>query len=209
MEEYLRAQCKTNEIIVKNIVSANELERFSKSDFRWADDRNKDFKFRVIKKGEIYQFEFGKNYIPEMSYVHRGLVIGSKRKLLYVLPIFSFIPDKHIDVYHPVEHPTSKSDLFLLKSSDFPFILHDSVLKLNDIRTVSVKRILYQHKGRIDTSSETYKKIESLALQKYFPSFYYDYEKNNEELKSLTKQISILKAEKDNLESEIKKLRNH
>lgn len=208
MEEYLRAQCKTNEIIVKNIVSANELERFSKSDFRWADDRNKDFKFRVIKKGEIYQFEFGKNYIPEMSYEHRGLVIGSKRKLLYVLPIFSFIPDKHIDVYHPVEHPTSKSDLFLLKSSDFPFILHDSVLKLNDIRTVSVKRILYQHKGRIDTSSETYKKIESLALQKYFPSFYYDYEKNNEELKSLTKQISILKAEKDNLESEIKKLKS-
>ena len=208
MVEYLRAQCKTNEIIVKNIVSANELERFSKSDFRWADDRNKDFKFRVIKKGEIYQFEFGKNYIPEMSYEHRGLVIGSKRKLLYVLPIFSFIPDKHIDVYHPVEHPTSKSDLFLLKSSDFPFILHDSVLKLNDIRTVSVKRILYQHKGRIDTSSETYKKIESLALQKYFPSFYYDYEKNNEELKSLTKQISILKAEKDNLESEIKKLKS-
>ena len=208
MEEYLRAQCKTNEIIVKNIVSANELERFSKSDFRWADDRNKDFKFRVIKKGEIYQFEFGKNYIPEMSYEHRGLVIGAKRKLLYVLPIFSFIPDKHIDVYHPVEHPTSKSDLFLLKSSDFPFILHDSVLKLNDIRTVSVKRILYQHKGRIDTSSETYKKIESLALQKYFPSFYYDYEKNNEELKSLTKQISILKAEKDNLESEIKKLKS-
>ena len=208
MEEYLRAQCKTNEIIVKNIVSANELERFSKSDFRWADDRNKDFKFRVIKKGEIYQFEFGKNYIPEMSYEHRGLVIGAKRKLLYVLPIFSFIPDKHIDVYHPVEHPTSKSDLFLLKSSDFPFILHDSVLKLNDIRTVSVKRILYQHKGRIDTSSETYKKIESLALQKYFPSFYYDYEKNNKELKSLTKQISILKAEKDNLESEIKKLKS-
>lgn len=208
MEEYLRAQCKTNEIIVKNMVSTNELERFSKSDFRWAENRNKNFKVRVIKKGEIYQFEFGKNYIPEMSYEHRGLVIGSKQKLLYVLPIFSFIPDKHIDVYHPVDHPTSKSDLFLLKSSDFPFILRDSVLKLNDIRTVSVKRILYQHKGRIDTSSETYKKIESLALQKYFPSFYYDYEKTNEELKSLTKQISILKAEKDNLASEIKKLKS-
>ena len=141
-----------------------------------------------------------------MSYEHRGLVIGSKQRLLYVLPIFSFIPDNHIDVYHPVEHPTS--NLFLLKSSEFPFISHDSVLKLNDIRTVSVKRILYQHKGRIDTSSETYKKIESLVLQKYFPSFYYDYEKNNEELKSLTKQISVLKAEKDNLESEIKKLKS-
>lgn len=142
-----------------------------------------------------------------MSYEHRGLVIGIKQKLLYVLPIFSYIPSKHTDVYHPVDYPTSKSDLFLLKSNEFSFILHDSVLKLNDIRTVSVKRILYQHKGRIDTSSEIYKKIESLALQKYFPSFFYDYEKNKAELLSLTEQISILQTEKNNLESEIKKLK--
>lgn len=207
MEEYLKAQCKTNELIVKNIVNTNELERFSKSDFRWANDRYKKFNFRVIKKGEVYQFEFGKNYIPEMSYEHRGLVIGSKQRLLYVLPIFTYLPSKHTDVYHPVDYPTSKSDLFLLKSSEFSFILHDSVLKLNDIRTVSTKRILYQHKGRIDTSSETYKKIESLTLQKYFPSFFYDYEQNKEKLISLAEQVSILKNENDNLKYEIEKLK--
>ena len=155
----------------------------------------------------MYQFEFGKNYIPEMSYEHRGLVIGSKQRLLYVLPIFTYLPSKHTDVYHPVDYPTSKSDLFLLKSSEFSFILHDSVLKLNDIRTVSTKRILYQHKGRIDTSSETYKKIESLTLQKYFPSFFYDYEQNKGKLISLTEQVSILKNENDNLKYEIEKLK--
>ena len=92
MNEYLKAQSKTNEIIVGNMIGSDELDRFSKSDFRWADNRNKPFRQRAVKKGEIYQFEFGKNYIPEMSYEHRGLVIGVKQKLLYVLPIFSYDP---------------------------------------------------------------------------------------------------------------------
>ena len=172
MNEYLKAQSKTNETIVTGIFNTDELDRFSKSDFRWADNRNKQFQFRTVKKGEIYQFEFGKNYVPEMSYEHRGLVTGVNKKLLYVLPIFSYSPAKHSDVYHPVDHPESKSDLFLLKNQDFSFLTHDSVLKLNDIRTVSINRILYQHTGRINPNSDTYKQIESLVLQKYFPEVY-------------------------------------
>lgn len=77
-----------------------------------------------------------------MSYEHRGLVIGVNKRLLYVLPIFSYDPKKHSDVYHPQDNPKSKSDLYLLKSSDYSFIQHDSVLKLNDIRTMSINRIL-------------------------------------------------------------------
>ena len=88
MKEYLKAQSKTNEIIVGNSISSDELDRFSKSDFRWADNRKKAFRQRSVKKGEIYQFEFGKNYIPEMSYEHRGLVIGVKQKLCSVVEIF-------------------------------------------------------------------------------------------------------------------------
>ena len=64
-----------------------------------------------------------------MSYEHRGLVIGIKQKLLYVLPIFSYDPAKHPDVYHHIDNPASKSDMFLLKGSEFSFINHDSVLK--------------------------------------------------------------------------------
>lgn len=92
-----------------------------------------------------------------MSYEHRGLVIGVKQKLLYVLPIFSYDPLKHLDVYHPVDYPESHSDLFLLKSSEFSFISHDSLLKPNDIRTVSINRLLYQQSGRISPDSDTYK----------------------------------------------------
>ena len=43
MKEYLKAQSKTNEIIVGNAVNSDELDRFSKSDFRWADNRKRLF----------------------------------------------------------------------------------------------------------------------------------------------------------------------
>lgn len=100
-----------------------------------------------------------------MSYEHRGLIIGVKQKLLYVLPIFSYDLHRHPDVYHPINNPNSKSNLFLLKKSEFSFIKHDSILKLNDIRTVSINRILYQQSGRISPSSDTYKQIETLVLK--------------------------------------------
>ena len=157
MKEYLKAQNKINESVIENVFSSDELHRFSKSDFRWAENRKKKLCQKPVKKGEIYQFEFGKNYIPEMSYEHRGLVTGIKQKLLYVLPIFSYDPLKHLDAYHPVDYPESHSDLFLLKSSEFSFISHDSLLKPNDIRTVSINRLLYQQSGRISPDSDTYK----------------------------------------------------
>lgn len=50
------------------------------------------------------------------------------------------------NVYHPIDNPNSRSDLYLLKNSECPFIQHDSVLKLNDLRTLSVNRILYKQK---------------------------------------------------------------
>ncbi|MCD8155895.1 MAG: hypothetical protein LUD53_00275, partial [Clostridiales bacterium] len=130
-----------------------------------------------------------RDYIPEMSYEHRGLVIGVKKKLLYVLPVFSYNMQKHTDVYHPVDFPTSKSDMFLLKSSEFSFIKHDSVLKLNDMRTVSINRILYQQNGQIPIDSDTYKEIERMALQKYFPEFYYNFQKQEEEIQMLRDRI--------------------
>ena len=71
MKEYINAQTKTNTLVTGNSVSTDELHRFSHSDFRWADNKGKSFQHRKVLKGEVYQFEFGKNYIPEMSYEHR------------------------------------------------------------------------------------------------------------------------------------------
>lgn len=189
------------------MIDSDEISRFSKSDFRWADNRKKAFQYRSVRKGEIYQFEFGKNYIPEMSYEHRGLIIGVKQKLLYVLPIFSYDPHKHPDVYHPLDFPASKSDMFLLKNSEFSFISHDSILKLNDIRTVSINRILYKQSGRINPTSDAYMQIESLAIKKYFPSFFHDFEQNSKTIESLNGQLKTVTDEKSRLERENEKLK--
>lgn len=207
MNEYLKAQNKTNETVINGTFSTNELDRLSKSDFRWAHNRNRNFQCRTVKKGEIYQFEFGKNFIPEMSYEHRGLVIGAKKKMLYVLPIFSYDPRKHPDVFHPIDFPNSKSDLFLLKSNEFSFISHHSVLKLNDIRTVSINRILYSQNEQISPESDTYKQIETLVLQKYFPTFYYDFNQCKLTISSLNAKAAKLEEINNNLTSENEKLK--
>ena len=90
----------------------------------------------------------------------------------------------------------------------FSFISHDSILKLNDLRTISINRILYQQSGRIDPSSDTYKTIESLTIQKYFPCFIHDYKNNIKTLDSLNHQVLTLVEEKKNLETEIEKLKS-
>lgn len=207
MREYIKNITKTNDLILGVKIGNDEIDRFSKSDYRWANNKKKDFQSRKIKKGEIYQFEFGKNFIPEMSYEHRGLVIGVNKKLLYVLPIFSYDSRRHLDVYHPIDNNRSKSDLYLLKKSDYPFIQHDSVMKLNDIRTVSINRILYhQNDGRIDINSPEYRVIEELVLNKYFPSFLYEMRNNISD----KEQLEINNGEQEQriieLETKIKKL---
>ena len=212
MKEYLKSQSKLNTLIVNNLFNNDEILRFSKADYRWADNHSKQYQYRSVKKGEVYQFEFGKNYKPEMSYEHRGLIIGVKQKLLYVLPIFSYLPSKHLNVYHPIDNPTSKSNLFLLKSNEFSFITHDSVLKLNDLRTVSIHRIIYQHNGMISPSSDTYKTIEQLVIQKYFPAFLYNYRQleqkvsdGQETLKALTCENQELKQKLSEIQKEMEK----
>lgn len=207
MKEYIKAQKEANEAIINNVFTADELHRFSTSDSRWVGNKSKSYQTRKIKKGEIYQFEFGKNYSPEMSYEHRGLVIGVKNKLLYVLPIYSYDPKKHTDIYHPIDFPDSKGDLYLLKNSEFAWINHDSILKLNDIRTVSINRILYKHSGKINPTTDTYRSIETLVLQKYFAGFYYEFETNKKTIAALTKELALLKGEKELLLEEIEKLK--
>ena len=138
---------------------------------------------------------------------YTNLNSGKIISLKYVLPIFSYDPLKHLDAYHPVDYPESHSDLFLLKSSEFSFISHDSLLKLNDIRTVSINRILYQQSGRIPPDSDTYKQIETLTIQKYFPTFYHSYKQNLQTIQTLSEQLQKANMDKENLQSENEQLK--
>ena len=177
------------------VATNDELDRFSESDIFWSQNRSREFINRKISKGDIFQFEFGKNYIPEMSYEHRGLVIGKSDKLLYVLPICTYHSNntEHAHAYHPIDNPNSLSKYFLLKQTEFQFLTHDSVLKLDDLRTVSVKRIKYQHRGSIKNTSDTYKNIERMCFRKCFPQFSYEFDVLNQENEKLKKENEELK----------------
>lgn len=77
-----------------------------------------------------------------------------------------------------------------------------------------MNRILYQQKGRIDPDSDTYKKIENLTLQKYFPVFYYEYKQNLQTIKELREQLDesaeskkAIEIENGQLKAEIESLK--
>lgn len=210
MERYIKSITALNELTLHlRNVNQNEIDRYSESDIFWSANKNKP-SARRVSKGNIYQFEFGKNYVPEMSYEHRGLVIGVSGKLLYVLPICSFnakYPD-HVNAYHPIDNPTSKSNFFLLKSSEFAFLTHDSVLKLNDIRTVSFSRIKYrQDNGYIDPRSDTYQAIEKIVFSKYFFDYAFQYDKLTADHQQLNEQLKKLQEEKQEADEKLREIK--
>lgn len=184
MRDYIRSVHETTKLILNKVIDATEIERFSKSDTRWAKWRNKDFNRKAkYKKGTVYQIDFGKNFVPEMSYEHRGLVIGTNKQLLYVLPIYTYRSSKHYDIYHPENNP--KGNHYLLKASDYQFIKHDSLLKLNDLRTISTKRIIYEQKdGVIDSNSPEFKTILELVATKYFPTIMHEFKNLQQVIKN-------------------------
>ena len=210
MEKYIKSITELNQATLNN-KNIDDIERCAESDIFWAQNKNKPLLNRIIKKGNIYQFEFGKNYVPEMSYEHRGLVIGVSGKLLYVLPICSYNASKkeHSDAYHPVDNPNTKSNYYLLKQSECPFLTHDSVLKLNDIRTVSTARIKYkQDNGYLDPNSLTYKEIEKIVFSKYFYGYSYHYNQLTEENRKLNEEIATLNARISELQEIVDSMKN-
>lgn len=66
------------------------------------------------------------------------------------------------------------------------------MLKLNDIRTVSINRILYKHSDKIDLSSNTYKQITFLVFQKYFPDLCYDFKQYMQTISLLQNKVTEL-----------------
>ena len=46
------------------IENTDDIERCAEADIFWAKNKGKPLLNRTIKKGSVYQFEFGKNAIP-------------------------------------------------------------------------------------------------------------------------------------------------
>lgn len=207
MKDYLKAQSKLNKLIIDSKVTEDELGRLSASDCHWADARCQSFRSKSAAAGDVYQFEFGKNYAPEMSYEHRGLVLRANNKLLYVVPICSYDSSKHKDVYHPTENPNQRANFYLLKNTEYDFISRDSVIKLNDLRSVSIKRILYQHNGRLETDEPVFIEIRDMVFARCFPFIHFKYHKMEQEQESNKALVKELREKNASLEAEIEALK--
>lgn len=208
MKKYIESISKLNQLALST--DSDEVTRFSESDIFWVNNKKGQYINRKIRKGDIFQFEFGKNYIPEMSYEHRGMVIGQSGRLLYVLPIFSYHSSKYQGKNTPchfTDNPFGKSDYYLLKKSEFPFLKHDSIIKLNDIRTVSSLRIKYTQSSRISPESDTYKFIEKITFTKYFPNIAFDYTRLQNKEVELLEELEELKNQKEELQKELEDLK--
>ena len=168
MNSYLSAINKINTLIINNTISIKELRKISESIIGWARFKQHNASTMNPKIGEIYMLDFGINYDKEMSYIHRGLVIGVKGQLIHVLPIFSYNSDIHSGfLYNDGSNKTG--NLYFLSPDDYPFIQHDSVVRMDIICTLSVARIKKKFSYRFDIHSDKYKTITQQVFINYFP----------------------------------------
>lgn len=157
-----------------------------------------NFDYSVSYKiGDVCWVEFGNNLMPEMSYSHMAVIMKRFGKLYYALPITTLDRSKPLmaDAYHPVYNPAGKKEYFFMKGTDYSFLSHDSVIKLSDLKSISVKRI----KTRCGSMpSDDFNILENIIFKKFFPS-------EDRQINLLLKENSILKMklELSNIPNEI------
>ena len=97
--------------------------------------------------------------------------------------------------------------------SAIPFFIHKEENHRIERISECPKQDKRDDSGKCIQPSDTYKQIENLVLQKYFPGFYHDYKQNlrttaslNEQLKEATDHNNVLEAENKQLKAELETL---
>lgn len=106
--------------------------------------------WKNIKKGSVYMCVLGENIGEETNKTRPVVVISSRRnnRMGHVLiaPLTSTIIYKNPDKpERGLKYPTN----YLLKIGNYPFLKNDSVVKLDQMRTVSKARFLEEPLGEL------------------------------------------------------------
>ena len=113
----------------------------------------------VFNKNKIIEKK-GINIDKEFSLLHMAVVISpfflNKKGKLLVIPITSFDPKKHSPDY--LNH-------FILSKKYYKSLKNNSVLLLNEIRSIDVKRITKKHNFHL---RDTHKKVIQKKLHTIF-----------------------------------------
>lgn len=170
-KKFLQALTNISDFFTNNPhLSSDERRRMADSYLNFAQKIRSSFVYGVnFKAGDICRVELGVNVAPEMSYQHMCVVLGKNGHLYYVVPITSLnrFNSYHTNAYHPIDNPTGRKNFILLKQSEFPsFLRHDSVVKCEDLKSVSEKRI--SNKIANIYSNSLYQEIRIAILQMIF-----------------------------------------
>ena len=113
----------------------------------------------IFNKNKIIEKK-GINLNKEFSLLHMAIVISpsflNKNGKLLVIPITSFNPQKHSSDY--VNH-------FILNKKYYKSLKNDSVLLLNEVRSIDIKRITKKHNFHL---KDTHKKAIQKKLHMIF-----------------------------------------
>lgn len=179
-----------------------EVKKIADSDLQWINKRNSNFPFpKTYNIGDVVYIEFGKNITPEISYLHMGIVLYRKGKYLYVVPITTKNMNNkgHINAYHAVDKSKNYDKCFILmKKNEFGFLDHDSVVKANDLRSISIKRATVI-KGTIKENTTFFNTIIEMTLRNILPDVHF-------ELNELRKNILLKESELQELKNKIELL---
>ena len=138
-----------------------------------------------------------------------GLIVRAKGKYLYTLPIttLSINNPAHTSAYHPVLNPNGFREFALMPASEFPFLTHDSVIKLNDIKTVSTKR--FKRKiSHINPNNDFFKKITTMAFSQTYPNLFGEYINLHKENSLLKMQLFLSNLENNYLVKSLDELKS-
>lgn len=116
---------------------------------------SRNISFWPKEKGEIFWCELGENIGSETNKKRPVLVISSSKKnkrLSHVIiaPLSTTVKYKK---YGEPDSGLKYPHQFLLTKSNYPFLKSDSVVKIEQLRTVSKNRLIGYSIGSLDTDS--------------------------------------------------------
>lgn len=144
------------------------------------------------KPGTIIEYECGLNYSDELSYRHTGLVIEEMDKKIVVVPSSS--------TQKLIEKSSEKENglwYYVLVGKNEGFD-HDCVLLLNDMKTLSKKRIIgsFENMTKNDQGKKIFDHIKQELISHYFSKQFLEKEnaikdliEENNRLRSINEQL--------------------
>ena len=126
--------------------------------------------YKTYKEGSVYHINYGTTFHPELNKKHLGILfnIKSSQNMIFCLPLTS-PKEKHFKTPEGFKN----RDYLDLKYSHLYYIKEtDSIVLMEQFRTISKRRIESQYKDPVSNQKVVISKLEMKKLKTAFNKFY-------------------------------------